>query len=60
MKKIFSELGAYALDENFNVALRFEIKLKENVDKDSLPKAVKFFLKRSPYFRTCPHRKNMV
>lgn len=51
MKKVFSELAAYAINEQFNAGLRIEVEMKENIDEECLIQAVQFIEKRCAYLK---------
>ena len=51
MKKVFSELAAYAINDRFNAGLRMEVELKDNVDEECLIQAVRFIEKRCAYLK---------
>ena len=51
MKKVFSELAAYAINEQFNAGLRIEVEMKENIDEECLIQAVRFIEKRCAYLK---------
>ena len=38
VKKVFSELAAYAINEQFNAGLRIEVEMKENIDEECCQK----------------------